>query len=47
MSIAYGLGPNDNICCMIPSNGGEELYDIGEISTGPPENQEKKGGLSY
>jgi len=42
MSIAYGLGPNNNICCMIPSNGGEELYDIGEIFTGPPENQEER-----
>ena len=42
MSIAYGLGPNNNICCMIPSNGGEELYDIGEMSTGPAENQEER-----
>ena len=42
MSIAYGLGPNNNICCMIPSNGGEVLYDIGEISTVPPENQEER-----
>lgn len=42
MSIAYGLGPNDNICCIIPSNGGEEVYDIGEISTKPPTNQEER-----
>jgi len=42
MSIAYGLGPNDNICCIIPSNAGEEVYDIGEISTKPPTNQEER-----
>jgi len=42
MSIAYGLGPNDNICCMIPSNGGEVLYDIGELSIGPAKNQEER-----
>jgi len=42
MSIAYGLGPNNNICCMVPSNGGEEVYDIGELFTGPPENQEER-----
>lgn len=34
MSIAYGLD-GYSICVMIPSNGGEVLYDIGEIDVGP------------
>jgi len=42
MSIAYGLGASNNICCMISTNGGEEIYDIGELSTGPAENQEER-----
>ena len=27
---------------MVPSNGGEVLYDIGELSTGPAKNQEER-----
>ena len=42
MSIAYGLGANNNICCMVSTNGGEEIYDIGELSTRPAENQEER-----
>ena len=42
MSIAYGLGESNNICCMVPTNGGEILYDIGEISIEPPKNQEER-----
>ena len=42
LSIAYGLGANNEICCMIPSNGGEILYNIGELSDGPATNQEER-----
>lgn len=42
MNIAYGLGEYDQMSCMIHSNGGEILYDIGEISIMPPENQEDR-----
>jgi len=42
MEVYYGIGENNGICCLISTNRGEELYDIGELSTRPAENQKER-----